>query len=92
MLLTVFVCRLYAALSADESPVLPYSRDIADQRHTYGNNLLRRADESLQKQREYENTINAEHESTRRMLQEKRERKEAEMVSGVKALSSRTRS
>ncbi|KAI5834670.1 hypothetical protein K523DRAFT_412179 [Schizophyllum commune Tattone D] len=71
--------KLYAALSADESPVLPYSRDIADQRHTYGNNLLRRADEALQKQREYENTINAEHESTRRMLQEKRERKEAEM-------------
>lgn len=70
--------KLYAALAEDESPVLPYSRDIADQRHTYGNNLLRRADEALQKQREYENTINAEHENTRRMLQEKRDRKEAE--------------
>ncbi|KAG1889868.1 hypothetical protein F4604DRAFT_1707232 [Suillus subluteus] len=46
--------RLFASLAADSASVVPYSRDIADQRRKYGESMLRRGDEHLATQKEFE--------------------------------------
>ncbi|KAH8118914.1 TPR-like protein [Phellopilus nigrolimitatus] len=45
---------LFKSLAADNSPNIPYSRDIADQRKKYGDSLMRRGDEHLAEQEQYE--------------------------------------
>lgn len=63
--------RLWASLAADKSPVVPYSREMADQRRKYGENMLRRCEEHLTTQRQYE-------EENHKKLQEARQRRQAE--------------
>lgn len=45
---------MFASLAADSASVVPYSRDIADQRRKYGESMLRRGDEHLATQKEFE--------------------------------------
>ncbi|EMD33781.1 hypothetical protein CERSUDRAFT_117863 [Gelatoporia subvermispora B] len=69
--------KLFASLAQDESPVIPYSREIADQRRKYGESMLRRCDEHLAAQRQWEAEAQAKLEAARQRRQEERERQEA---------------
>jgi RNA polymerase-associated protein CTR9 len=73
--------RLFASLASDKSPLVPYSRDIADQRRKYGESMLRKADEHLATQRQFEAEAQARLSSVRQKRQEEKERQEAIEVS-----------
>ncbi|EPQ57686.1 hypothetical protein GLOTRDRAFT_127515 [Gloeophyllum trabeum ATCC 11539] len=68
--------KLFASLASDPSPVVPYSKDIADQRKKYGDSMLRRADEQLAQQRQHEAETQARLTAARQKRQEERERQE----------------
>ncbi|KAI9571564.1 hypothetical protein HD554DRAFT_2320692 [Boletus coccyginus] len=69
--------RVFGSLAADTSPFLPYSVELADQRRKYGESMLRRADEHLTAQREFEAEAQARLEAARQKRQEEKERQEA---------------
>ncbi|CAL1706150.1 unnamed protein product [Somion occarium] len=69
--------KLFASLAADKAQVLPYSRDIADQRRKYGDGVLRRCDEHLASQRQYEAEVQAKVEAARQKRQAEKEKQEA---------------
>ncbi|OBZ70980.1 Tetratricopeptide repeat protein 1 [Grifola frondosa] len=69
--------KLFASLAADKSPLVPYSRDIADQRRKYGDSMLRRCDEHLATQRQWEAETQAKLDAARQRRQEEKERQEA---------------
>jgi RNA polymerase-associated protein CTR9 len=64
-------------LAGDKAQMVPYSRDIADQRRKYGDNMLRKGDEHLEKQRQFEAETQAKLEDARRKRQEEKDRLEA---------------
>ncbi|THU95501.1 RNA polymerase II-associated protein [Dendrothele bispora CBS 962.96] len=66
--------RIFASLAADQSTLLPYSRDIADQRRKYGDNMLRRGEEHLSRQRDYEEEAKARLDEARQIRQQERDR------------------
>ncbi|KAF8229067.1 RNA polymerase II-associated protein [Tricholoma matsutake] len=68
--------KLFASLASDRSPV-PYSCDIADQRRKYGDTMLRKGDEHLTSQRQYESEAQAKLDAARRRRQEEKEHQEA---------------
>ncbi|KAF8910392.1 hypothetical protein CPB85DRAFT_1305700 [Mucidula mucida] len=70
--------KLFASLASDKAIMVPYSRDIADQRRKYGDNMLKKADEHLAKQRDHELT-NETRINTARMLRQA-EREELERL------------
>lgn len=72
----------------DKSPLVPYSRDIADQRRKYGESMLRKADEHLATQRQFETDAQAKLSSARQKRQEERDRQEALEVSTLTYLFS----
>ena len=72
--------RLFASLANDKSHGLPYNRDIADQRRKYGDIMLRRADEHLVAQRQYEAEQLARIEAGRRKREDEKRRQEEEEV------------
>ncbi|KAI0743982.1 RNA polymerase II-associated protein [Daedaleopsis nitida] len=73
--------KLFASLAADNSQQLPYSREITDQRRKYGENMLRRCEEHLTTQRQWEAESHAKIEAARhRRQQEKEKLDEAERV------------
>ncbi|TFY58741.1 hypothetical protein EVJ58_g6226 [Rhodofomes roseus] len=69
--------KLFASLAADKSPVVPYSRDMADQRRKYGDSMLRRCDEHLATQRQHETEAQAKLDAARQKRQREREQQEA---------------
>ncbi|KAF8813945.1 RNA polymerase II-associated protein [Phlegmacium glaucopus] len=69
--------KLFASLAGDKSAVVPYDRDIADNRRKYGDTMLRKAEEHLTNQRQFEAENQARLETARRKRQEERERHEA---------------
>ncbi|TFY82402.1 hypothetical protein EWM64_g1614 [Hericium alpestre] len=69
--------KLFASLAADSSSALPYNRDIADQRRKYGDTMLRKSEEHLNTQRQYEDEQHARLETARLKRQEERQRQEA---------------
>lgn len=69
--------RLFASLAADKSPVVPYSKEMADQRRKYGESMLRRCDEHLAQQKQFEAEAKAKLDAARQRRQEERERQEA---------------
>ena len=69
--------RLFASLASDKSHLVPYSRDIADQRRKYGESMLRKADDHLATQRQFEEDAQAKLSSARQKRQEDRDRQEA---------------
>ncbi|KAF9010665.1 RNA polymerase II-associated protein [Cyathus striatus] len=68
--------KLFASLANDKSSAVPYSRDIADQRRKYGDNMLRKGDEHLATQKQYEAGMQARLEAARKKRQEEKERQE----------------
>ncbi|KAI0368298.1 RNA polymerase II-associated protein [Pilatotrama ljubarskyi] len=70
--------KLFASLAADKSPQVPYSRDIADQRRKYGESMLRRCEEHLSTQRQWEAEAQAKIEAARLRRQQEKERQDAE--------------
>lgn len=79
--MTDTLTRLFASLASDKSPLVPYSRDIADQRRKYGESMLRKADDHLAIQRQFEEEAHAKLSSARQKRQEERDRQEALEVS-----------
>jgi len=73
--------RLFASLAADKSSVVPYDRDIADNRRKYGDGMLRKAEEHLANQRQFEHETQSRLEAARQRRQEDQERREALEVS-----------
>ncbi|KAI0759855.1 RNA polymerase II-associated protein [Trametes elegans] len=69
--------KLFGSLAADKSPQVPYSRDIADQRRKYGESMLRRCEEHLSTQRQWEAEAQAKLEAARQRRQEEKERIDA---------------
>ncbi|KAG0696963.1 hypothetical protein DFH29DRAFT_178165 [Suillus ampliporus] len=69
--------RLFASLAADSASVVPYSRDIADQRRKYGESMLRRGDEHLATQKEFEAEAQAKLDAARQRRQSERDKQEA---------------
>ncbi|KAF9647341.1 RNA polymerase II-associated protein [Thelephora ganbajun] len=69
--------RLFTSLAADESPSLPYDRNIADQRRKYGDNMMRKADEHLQTQRQYDTEKAEKLAYAKKLRQEEKEKQEA---------------
>lgn len=57
--------------------MVPYSREIADQRRKYGDNMLRKGDEHLAAQRQFEAEALGRIETARKKRQEEKERQEA---------------
>lgn len=57
--------------------MVPYSRELADQRRKYGDNMLRKGDEHLTTQRQFEADAQAKLDAARQKRQEERERQEA---------------
>jgi len=76
-----FSLRLFASLASDKHQMVPYSREIADQRRKYGDNMLRKGDEHLATQRQFESEAQAKIDAARQKRQEERERQEALEVS-----------
>jgi hypothetical protein len=75
--------RLFASLASDKSAVVPYSRELADQRRKYGDVMLRKGDEHLATQRQFESETQARLDAARQKRQEERERQETLEVSCV---------
>lgn len=75
--------KLFATLAADPSSVVPYNKDIADQRRKYGESMLRKQDEHLKQQREYEEGVRMKLDTARQRRQEEKERHEAVEVCRV---------
>ncbi|KAG9316871.1 hypothetical protein JVU11DRAFT_2947 [Chiua virens] len=69
--------RVFGSLAADKSPFLPYNVELADQRRRYGDSMLRRADEHLTAQKEFEAEAEARLEAARQKRQEDKQRQEA---------------
>jgi RNA polymerase-associated protein CTR9 len=79
-LLTITDCSIFRALADDRSGALPYDADLADQRAKYGDGLLKRAPEQLEKQQVYESEAQARVEEARRIRdEEKKKLQEAEV-------------
>lgn len=79
VLLTV-VLRLFNSLAADDAKNLPYNKDIADQRRKYGESMLRKADEHLETQRQYELSSKEQVDAARKVREEDNERQQARLV------------
>lgn len=61
--------------------MVPYNRDIADQRRKYGDSMLRKGDEHIAMQQQHEAEMQAKLETARRKRQEEKDRQEALEVS-----------
>lgn len=68
---------MFQSLARDKSPAVPYSRDIADQRRKYGDSVLRRCDDQLAVQKQYEAETQAKLDEARRRRQEEKAQHEA---------------
>jgi RNA polymerase-associated protein CTR9 len=66
--------KLFGALATDAAETVPYSRDMADQRRKYGESVLRRGEEHVRAQREYEGRVTARQEEARQRRAEEKER------------------
>ncbi|KAJ7933907.1 RNA polymerase II-associated protein, partial [Mycena leptocephala] len=69
--------KLFASLASDKAPMVPYSREIADQRRKYGDNMLRKSEEHLAVQKQHEGEVQAKLDSARQKRQEEKERQGA---------------
>ncbi|EJU02087.1 hypothetical protein DACRYDRAFT_99861 [Dacryopinax primogenitus] len=66
---------MFAALVEDKSPVMPFARDLPDQRRRYGETVLRKSGEHVEAQKAYEQEVVAKTEAARAMQEEERKRK-----------------
>ena len=73
-------CRLFASLASAPAAMLPYSRELADQRRKYGDNMLRKAEEHMNGQKVFEAEKAEKLEIARRKRQEEKDKQEAAEV------------
>ncbi|KAL0578531.1 protein required for normal CLN1 and CLN2 G1 cyclin expression [Marasmius crinis-equi] len=78
--------KLFASLALDPASVVPYSRDIADQRRKYGDNMLKKGDDQMAAQRNHEQETQARLDAARAKRQEEREKQEAAERERMEAL------
>ncbi|KAJ7502428.1 RNA polymerase II-associated protein [Mycena galericulata] len=69
--------KLFASLASDKATMVPYSRDLADQRRRYGDIMLRKSEEHLATQKQYETEVQAKLDTARQKRQEERDRQTA---------------
>ncbi|EKM80576.1 hypothetical protein AGABI1DRAFT_126637 [Agaricus bisporus var. burnettii JB137-S8] len=69
--------KIFASLAEVKTQLVPYSKDIADNRRKYGESMLRKAEEHLSAQRQHEAETQGRLEAARRKRQEEREKQEA---------------
>jgi len=69
--------KLFASLASAPAAMLPYSRELADQRRKYGDNMLRKAEEHMNGQKVFEAVKAEKLEIARRKRQEERDKQEA---------------
>ncbi|KAJ6594521.1 RNA polymerase II-associated protein [Mycena capillaripes] len=69
--------KLFASLAGDKASMVPYSREIADQRRKYGDIMLRKSEEHLTAQKQYEGEVQAKLDTARQKRQEEKERQGA---------------
>lgn len=81
LVIPLCLVRLFASLAADKSSLLPYSRDMADQRRKYGDSMLRKCDEHLASQKQWEADAHAKLEAARQKRQQEKEQQQAMEVS-----------
>ncbi|GAA6019166.1 hypothetical protein JCM10207_006573 [Rhodosporidiobolus poonsookiae] len=77
---------LFQQLVDDQTPHPPYPREIPKGRHSYGNSLLRRYEENLERQQAYEATEQGKLDAARRAReaeQAKRDEKERERLAQI---------
>ncbi|KAF8334987.1 uncharacterized protein EI90DRAFT_3144919 [Cantharellus anzutake] len=72
--------KLFLSLASDTARPLPYSQDIAQQRHKYGDTMLRRSAEHLTAQKAHETEYQARLDQARKSRQELKERQDAEQA------------
>ncbi|KAG6899837.1 hypothetical protein C0993_006355 [Termitomyces sp. T159_Od127] len=68
--------KLFASLASDKSSMVPYNREIADQRRKYGDSMLRKGDEHLAAQRQFEFEAQEKINAARRKRQEEKKKQE----------------
>ncbi|KZO93784.1 TPR-like protein [Calocera viscosa TUFC12733] len=68
----------FAALVDDKSPVLPFARDLPDQRRRYGETVLRKSNDHIEAQKAAEAEVLAKAEAARQMREDERRRKQEE--------------
>ncbi|KAI0275622.1 hypothetical protein BGY98DRAFT_991571 [Russula aff. rugulosa BPL654] len=69
--------KMFGSLAADPANAVPYDRDLAEERKKYADSMLRRAEEHLSAQRQYEAEQAARLEGARQKRAAERERIEA---------------
>ncbi|KAI0786580.1 RNA polymerase II-associated protein [Abortiporus biennis] len=69
--------KLFGSLASDPSPMVPYNKEIADQRRKYGESVLRRCDEHLATQRQHEAETQARIDAARQRRQDEKNKQEA---------------
>lgn len=69
--------KMFGSLAADPANAVPYDRDLAEERKKYADSMLRRAEEHLSAQRQYEAEQAARLEGARQKRAAERERVEA---------------
>jgi RNA polymerase-associated protein CTR9 len=69
--------KMFGSLAADAASAVPYDRDLAEERKKYADSMLRRAEEHLSAQRQYEAELAARQEGARQKRAAERERVEA---------------
>ena len=69
--------KMFGSLAADPASAVPYDRDLAEERKKYADSMLRRAEEHLSAQRQYEAEQAARLEGARQRRAAERERVEA---------------
>jgi RNA polymerase-associated protein CTR9 len=75
--LTKGLFRVFASLAADKADVVPYSRDMADQRRKYGDNMMKKGDGHLATQKQFEAEAKAKMDEARERRQQEKARLEA---------------
>jgi len=82
----ILIRSIFRSLADDRSGALPYDADLADQRAKYGDGLLKRAPEQMEKQQVYENEAQARVEEARRIREEEKKKlQEAEASAAFSA-------
>ena len=71
--------RIFASLANVKTQLVPYNKDIADNRRKYGESMLRRAEEHLNAQKQHEAETQARLEAARRKRQEEKEKQETQL-------------
>ncbi|KAH9961533.1 RNA polymerase II-associated protein [Russula dissimulans] len=69
--------KMFGSLAADPASAVPYDRDLAEERKKYADSMMRRAEEHLSAQRQYEAEQAARMEGARQRRAAERERVEA---------------